>query len=63
MVGRPLVRALVARGDDVVALVRDEARARGALGDAAVADELLLPRVPALAADRLPGEVHHRVRA
>ena len=34
MVGRPLVRALVARGDDVVALVRDEARARGALGDA-----------------------------
>ncbi len=32
MVGKPLVQALRARGDEVVALVRDEARARAALG-------------------------------
>ncbi|HVK75026.1 MAG TPA: TIGR01777 family oxidoreductase [Kofleriaceae bacterium] len=32
LIGRPLVRALRARGDSVVALVRDEARARRALG-------------------------------
>lgn len=34
MVGKPIVEALVARGDRVIALVRDEARARGALGEA-----------------------------
>jgi uncharacterized protein (TIGR01777 family) len=33
MVGRPLVRALVARGDRVTALVRDAARGKRALGD------------------------------
>lgn len=45
MVGRPLVAALVARGDTVTALVRDEARAQRALGDAVacVAAELETP--------------------
>ena len=33
LVGKPLVRALIERGDAVLALVRDEARARAALGD------------------------------
>ncbi len=35
MVGKPLVKALLARGDRVVALVRDATRARSALGEGA----------------------------
>src|SRR5690242_12000231 len=33
LIGRPLVRALLDRGDEVVALSRDAQRARDALGD------------------------------
>src|SRR5438309_5672 len=38
VIGRKLVGALIARGDEVVALSRDERRARDALGDAVKTD-------------------------